>query len=651
MPTAQTLCERRTENSLWIEPRRAPLCCPDPSPSLCSMSNAVACLLSRTLWGRYSLLCWLSFPLLRNMTYRWIYRSLDTPEVVPHLQDALNDLPEALARALALRDITTLDEARHFFRADRADLHDPFLMQDMEAAADRLAEAIADDERVLVYGDYDVDGTTATALVTSFLRDHGIEASFFIPDRQEDGYGLCKRGLDAAVDRGAGLVVALDCGITGHDEADYAREQELDLIICDHHTPKDTLPDALAVLDPKREDCGYPFTELSGCGVGFKLVQATLDRLDGPASREGAFAGLDLLAISTASDIVPLHGENRVLMSEGLRALQESTRPGLRAMADAADLDLQTVTSTGSIVFTLGPRINAAGRMAHARTAVELLLADDVETARPLAEELEALNQERRDLDGRIEKEAVAKAERQITSRSPHALVLYDPDWHVGVIGIVASRIVERFYKPTILLTRDGDEVKGSARSIEGINIYDALTDCEDVLTQFGGHDHAAGMSLPEDNIEAFRDRFDAAVGERVTAEMLTPSIKVDAELDLRQIGALRDRFWAVLQQFGPFGPSNPTPVFHGTDLTVVGQPRTVGQNGGHLKFKVKQSGDTQAKPLDVIGFGMGEKLSVLREHQQKGVPLELLFSIEENTWNGRTTLQLKARDVRLAQE
>ena len=585
------------------------------------------------------------------MTYRWIYRSLDAPDVVSHLRNALNDLPEALARALALRGITSLEEARDFFRADRADLHDPFRMADMTAAADRLATAIETGEPVLVYGDYDVDGTTATALVASFLRERGVDASFFIPDRQEDGYGLCERGLDAAVERGASLVVALDCGITGHAEADYAREQGLDLIICDHHTPKDTLPDAHAVLDPKRDDCDYPFAELSGCGVGFKLVQATLDRLGDPDSRRDAFDGLDLLAISTASDIVPLHGENRVLMSEGLHALQNSTRPGLRAMADAADLDLQNVGSTGSIVFTLGPRINAAGRMAHARTAVELLLAEDLDAARPLAQELETLNQQRRDLDSEIEEEAIEKAERQITSRSPHALVLCDPDWHVGIIGIVASRIVEHFYKPTILLTRDGDAAKGSARSIDGINIYDALTDCEDILTQFGGHDHAAGMSLPEDNIEAFRDGFDAAIGERVTAEMLTPSIKVDAALDLREIGALRDRFWAVLQQFGPFGPSNPTPVFHGTDLTVVGRPRTVGQNGGHLKFKVKQSGDGQARPLDVIGFGMGEKLSVLKEHQETGTPLELLFSIEENTWNGRTTLQLKARDVRLAEE
>ena len=584
------------------------------------------------------------------MTYRWTYRSLEDPEVVPALQEALNDLPTPLARALALRGVTTFEEARHFFRADRADLHDPLGMADMERAADRMARAIDQGESVLVYGDYDVDGTTAAALLTDFLRTWGVDASFFIPDRYDDGYGLCRRGLDVAEERDASLVVALDCGITAHEEAAYARERGLDLIICDHHTPQTTdegvdLPDAFAVIDPKRPDDDYPFTELSGCGLGFKLVQAVLARRgDDP---EAAFDYLDLLAVSTASDIVPLYGENRILMAEGLRALQRTDRPGLRALAEAADLDLADVTSTGNIVFTLGPRINAAGRMEHASTAVELLLAADHATAEPLAAELERLNRERRTIDDATEEAAVEKAERQITSRSPHALVLYDEDWHLGVIGIVASSIVERFHKPTIMLTHNGDEVKGSARSIEGINIYDALSDCADVLTQFGGHDHAAGLSLDVDDIEAFRDRFDAAVGERVTPELLTPSITVDAELDLDAIGSIDDRFWAVLQQFGPFGPANATPVFHGRNLAVVGSPRTVGSDGSHLKFEVRQR-EGNGATFDVIGFGMGEKLSVLERSQDEGRPLELLFSLEDNTWNGRTTLQLKARDLRL---
>ncbi len=582
------------------------------------------------------------------MTYRWVPRSLEDPDVVPRLQRELNDLPTALARALALREVTTFEEAKHFFRADRSALHDPFEMVDMDVAAARLSEALDEGESVLVYGDYDVDGTTGTALLTDFLRSRGVDVSFFIPDRYEDGYGLCRRGLDVAAERGASLVVALDCGITAHEEAAYAQELGLDLIIADHHTPKETLPEALAVLDPKRPDDDYPFDELSGCGLAFKLVQATLaHREEDP---DAAYDYLDLLALSTASDIVPLYSENRVLMAEGLEALQRSTRPGVRALAAAADLDLQTVTSTGNIVFTLGPRINAAGRMEHASAAVELLLAQNYEEAEPLAGELEQLNRERRRIDDTIEREAIERAERQITARSPHALVLYDPDWHLGVIGIVASSIVERFHKPTILLTHNGAEVKGSARSIEGINIYEALADCEDVLTQFGGHDHAAGMSLSADDIETFRDRFDAAIGERVTPELLRPSIKVDAPVDLQTIGSVDDRFWAVLRQFGPFGPSNPRPVFHAKNLDVV-SARTVGSDDTHLKFEVQQQDASAGETYDAIGFGMGEKLSVLRESQETGTPVELLFSLEENTWNGRTTLQLKARDVRLEED
>ena len=579
------------------------------------------------------------------MSYRWLHRSLDDPGVVSRLQRALNDLALPLARTLALRGITTFEEAKHFFRADRSALHDPKGIRDMATAAARLSDAIERGERVLVYGDYDVDGTTAAALLTDFLRSRGVDTSYFIPDRYEDGYGLCRRGLDAAAERDTSLVVALDCGIAGHEEAAYAQEQGLDLIIADHHTPKDTLPEALAVLDPKRTDDDYPFTELSGCGLAFKLVQATLIHRD--EDPEDAFDYLDLLALSTASDIVPLHGENRVLMAEGLQALQDSMRPGIRALAEAANLDLQNVTSTGNIVFTLGPRINAAGRMDHASSAVELLQASNFEEAEPLAAELEKLNRERRRIDNEIEEEAIERAERQITARSPHALVLYDPDWHLGVIGIVASSVVERFHKPTVLLTHNGDEVKGSARSIEGINIYEALADCGDLLTQFGGHDHAAGMSLDADDIEAFRNRFDAAVGKRVTPELLTPSIKVDAPVDLDTIGSVEDRFWAVLKQFGPFGPSNPTPVFHAEDLDVV-SARTVGSDDGHLKFEVRQQDSSTGDTFDAIGFGMGEKLSVLRESQETGTPVELLFSLEENTWNGRTNLQLKARDLRL---
>ena len=582
------------------------------------------------------------------MTYRWIPRDVDNPDTVQRLQRDLNDLPEALARALVLRGIETFDEARHYFRASLDHLHDPFLMQDMDRAADRVAQAIERGERVLVYGDYDVDGTTATTLFTDFLRSHDAEAEYFIPDRYEDGYGLCERGIDAAVEQGAGLIVALDCGITAHDEADYARSKGLDLIICDHHKPKETLPDATAILNPKRADCDYPFDELCGCGVGFKLVQATLDRLG--AAPDEAHQYLDLLAISTAADIVPLHGENRVLLREGLRMLETQPRLGLRAMARAAQFDLSGLSS-GDVVFKIGPRINAAGRMAHAEKAVALLLAEDSDRALAIAQEIEALNKERRAVDKETLKEARTQAERQITSRTPHALVLYDADWHLGVIGIVASRIVEEFYKPTILLCRNGDEIKGSARSIRGVNIYDALSACEDVLTQFGGHDYAAGLSLPESQIGDFRDRFDEAVGEQITPELLTPAIKVDAPLDLSTIGTVDDRFWAVLKQFGPFGPANSKPVFHASDLALAKPPRTVGNDGSHLKFTARQRNQPGGPAIDAIGFGMGDKLNILQQSYRNDQPFELLFSLEENTWNGRTNLQLKARDLRLADE
>ena len=577
------------------------------------------------------------------MKHRWVQRSIDEPAVVKQLQKELNDLPEALARSLVLRDVTTLEASRRYFRPSLGELNSSFLMQDMPMAAERVAQAIEQGERVLVYGDYDVDGTTATALMTHFLCAAGVDASYFIPDRIEHGYGLCEAGLDYAVDQGASLVVALDCGITAHEQAEYAREQGLDLIICDHHTAQDTIPNALAVLNPKRGDCPYPFKSLCGCGVGFKLIQAVLTRLGRPP--EDAHAYLDLLALSTAADIVPMQGENRVLMREGLAALQQRPRLGVRMLAKEANLDL-SACNTGNLVFSLGPRINAAGRMGDAGRAVDLLLAEDEGQAASLASELEKLNKERREADQATRKEATRLAETYLAAKTRHSVVLHRPGWHPGIIGIVASRIVERFYRPTILLASVNGTVKGSARSISGLNVYDALTACEDLLTQFGGHAQAAGLSLPEENLPAFKERFDEAVKESLSADMLIPAIKVDAPLDLN---AINGRFWAVLKQFAPHGPANSKPVFQGSDLAVAGTPRTVGRDGKHLKFNVRQRATSDAKPLDVIGFGMGDKLEVLQKSQHSNRPLELLFSVEENTWNGRTSLQLKARDLRLA--
>lgn len=571
--------------------------------------------------------------------YRWVLKNIADAGLVPTLARQLNDLPEALVRALVLRGVTTFDDARRYFRPTKETLHDPFLMQDMAAAADRVAQAIRQGERVLVYGDYDVDGTTSTALMTSFLRSQGVPADYFVPDRFEHGYGLNNAGIDHARRCGAKLLIALDCGITAIDQAAYARSLGIDLIICDHHTAGATWPDAVAVLDPKRPDCNYPFKELSGCGVTFKLVQATLSRLG--QDPEAACCYLDLVAVSTASDLVPLVGENRVLMREGFDCLRDGARIGLRALAKQSGIEYDGVT-VDRIVFTIGPRINAAGRMAHARQAVDLLLADDWATAQHLAQELERVNNDRRALDQQTCDEALRKAEIQMGGRFRHALVLHEPAWHQGVIGIVASRLVDQYHRPSVMLCTANGMAKGSARSIPGINIYNALKACDDLISQFGGHDFAAGLTLPEANVPALRDRLDRVVGEMITEpDVLLPSIEIDAELAL---GDLDERFWAVLKQFAPFGPDNMKPIFQASNLRVIGTPRTVG-GGAHLKFAVAQDG---APARDVIGFRMGKRLATVEQSQRQGQPLDLLFSVNENEWNGRTTLQLVARDLRL---
>jgi single-stranded-DNA-specific exonuclease len=575
------------------------------------------------------------------MRNRWLLQADPDPHLTRQLAHQLNDLPEALARSLVLRGIATFDEARLYFRPGMAQLHDPFLMLDMEAAVKRILQAREQGENVMVYGDYDVDGTTATALMTSFLRDIQVDASFWIPDRIEDGYGLCEAGIDQAVARGASLIVALDCGITAVKEAAYARAQGLDLIICDHHKPADELPDAIAVLDPKRKGCPYPFKELSGCGIGFKVAQALLMQMGEHA--ELAYRYLDLVAISTDRDIVPLEGENRVLMVEGLRRIRTDPGLGIRTLAEVAGLDLASC-ATSQIVFGIGPRINAAGRLGDAQRAVALLMATDPQSALDIARELEQTNEKRREMDRSTLGEAAIKAERQLSGTLQHGIVVHDAGWHPGVIGIVASRLVERFYRPAIMLTTVNGVVKGSARSINGINIYEALKQCADLLTTFGGHDFAAGMALGEENIIAFRERFNEALGQMITPEVLTPAIDVDAHLNLNDVDK---RFWSVLRQFEPFGPANMQPVFQADDLELAGKPRRLGRDGTHLKFWVRQRNQSR-QAMEVIGFGMHEHFDTLQQSQVQGIPLELLFSIEENTWQGVTNIQLKARDLRL---
>ncbi len=576
------------------------------------------------------------------MTHRWIQRELSQPERLEALGKALLDLPEPLTRALLLRGVATLDEARAFFRPLEQALHDPFLMRDMDRAAARVAEAVARRERVLVYGDYDVDGTTATALMVSFLRAHGVETQFFIPDRIRDGYGLGKAGIEAAAAFGAALIIALDCGITAIAEAEDARARGLDLIICDHHNPGPALPRACAVLNPKRADCAYPFKELSGCGVGFKLAQAVQTLL--PHAPFDLDALLDLAAVSIAGDIVPITGENRVLMALGLARLAGAPRPGFRALARLASLDL-TACSTSRIVFTLRARINAAGRMGDAGRAARLMLAADEAEAAPLAEQLETANQRRRTLDQQTLTEAAEMAEAQLAEADRNAFVLYRPDWPLGVIGIVASRIVERFHKPALLLADAEDGLaKGSARSVEGVNIYEALKACAEHLKTFGGHNHAAGLALPVDRIGAFRDCLDAAVAE-AAGEAAPPTLYVDAHLPL---GRIDGRFQRVLKLFEPHGPHNDALVFQTNGVEVACEPRTLGKTQDHLKFAVRPPGGGEV--IEAIGFGMNGLKAVVMQAWREGRPLDVVFSLEENVWNGQTKLQLRLRDLRLSE-
>ena len=573
---------------------------------------------------------------------RWTLRPVDDELLVDAVANDLNALPHALARSLVLRGVRSFDDAHTFFRPSLNRLHDPHRMRDMDRAVERVAAAIRRSETVLVYGDYDVDGTTSTAMMLTFLWSQGVEASYFIPNRFRHGYGIGPAGIDTAAERGATLIVALDCGITAVDEAAYARSLGIDLVICDHHTPGDVLPDAVAVLDPKRPDCDYPFDGLSGCGVGFKLIQALVAELGLP--EEEAWPYLDLVAVSTACDIVPMVGENRVLMRAGLRQICDAPRAGIVALAERANVDLEACTSS-KMVFQIGPRINAAGRVDDAGVAAELLASTDPDEARRLVDAIELLNLRRRELDRETRDEAFAIAERQMEA-DPLALVVYKPGWHPGVIGITASRVAERFHRPTVLLTSNGagGQAKGSARSVKGISIYDALAQCADLLDRFGGHAFAAGLALPQERVDALRERLQAAVGRAITDDDdLVPEVEIDAPLEL---GEVSPRFWSVLKQFGPHGPQNLRPTFWGRGLHVVGQPSRVGAQQQHLRMRVAQG---ESSVFSVIGFGLGDRLPEALASVRRGRPLELAFQLDENTWNGRTTLQLKAQDVRLA--
>ena len=569
------------------------------------------------------------------MSFRWLLQEPEEADLVPQLADAINVSP-TLARLLALRKVRSFDEAKLFFRPDLSQLHDPFLMKDMDKAAFRIAKAIRESETVVVYGDYDVDGTTATSMMYMYLLEFGCKAHYYIPHRFKEGYGISEDGIDYAKSIGASLIVSVDCGITAIQEAEYIKSLGMELVICDHHTTGDSIPNAYAVLDPKRPDCPYPFDGLSGAGVGFKLMQAGLVELGLPPTV--VYKYLDLLAISIASDIVPIIGENRILMREGLLMLNSEPRSGIKALLDLINLQTGGLT-TNKIVFSIGPRINAAGRLGDARTAVELLIASDDAQSKISALELEAINLKRRTIDTDTMNTAVKILEEQCNIDEESCIVLHHPEWHLGVIGIVASRLVDKYYRPTVMLSTVDGLAKGSARSIRGFNIYDALKECEDLLIQFGGHEYAAGLTLPEDKIEEFRQRFNKIVKTKLSDKEFEPELLIDAEIELNEI---TPKFWNILRQFEPFGPLNLKPNFVSKGVRAVGNPTIVGN--GHLKFQLTQDGVNR---FDAIGFNMHEFLPMVKDSVIE--PVDIAYTIEENVWNGKTTLQLRIKDVHLA--
>ncbi|SEU01824.1 single-stranded-DNA-specific exonuclease RecJ [Hymenobacter actinosclerus] len=569
---------------------------------------------------------------------RWIRKDAPAPEQVAQLTQALG-VNEAIVRLLCQRGISTFELARSYFRPDLSQLHDPLLMRDMDRAVARLVRALHDGERVLVYGDYDVDGTTSVALVYSYLlRFFGpARIEYYIPDRYKEGYGVSEAGIDFAQENKFQLIIALDCGVKSVDKVAYANERGVDFIICDHHLPGAELPAAVAVLDPKRADCDYPFKELCGCGVGFKLMQAFTEHQGLP--EDDLYELLDLVAVSIAADIVPINGENRTLAFHGLRLLNDrarAQRPGFEALRELAGLR-DTELNVTSLVFGFSPRINAAGRMGDAKRAVAMLLADTADAAKEKAGVVDKTNQERRGFDTSITKEALAMIEDDAALQTASSTVLFKPDWHKGVVGIVASRCIDKYYRPTIILTESNGKATGSARSVVGFDVHQAIEECAELLDQFGGHMYAAGLTLPLENVALFQQKFERIVAGRIRPEQLIPPVDIDGTIALSDI---TPSFYKLLSQMEPFGPGNPNPVFASENLTAAPDSlRIVGNS--HLKLALTQNGGRHR--LEAIGFGMGDHFERIRG----GEPFSACYNIEINEYRGVKSLQLKLKDIR----
>lgn len=564
------------------------------------------------------------------MDKRWVFKAVPSQDQIEKLSKAINT-NHYLSGVLLQRGICDYDQAKKYFRPSLQDLHDPFLMMDMDKAVGRLKNAIDREEKILIYGDYDVDGTTAVSLVYRYLRRFYPDCEVYIPDRYAEGYGVSLAGVEYAAANGYSLIIALDCGIKSSELVRLADNKGIDFIICDHHLPGESIPNAVAVLDPKRVDCNYPCPDLSGCGLGFKLMQAYA-RLY--RDEQEVFEYLDLVAISIASDIVPIVGENRVLAYYGLKKLNENPMPGLKALKEISGTKNELDIS--GVVFTLGPRINAAGRVAHARAAVDLLICETEAEAISLAEKLNLKNELRKEFDSSITEEALSMIASNDRIKSLKSTVLFKNTWHKGVIGIVAARCIEKFYRPTVILTESNNKITGSARSVNGFDLYQAILSCSDLLEKFGGHKYAAGLTLDASNLEAFQQRFEEVVSATLTTEMLTPVIEIDYTINLDAVNA---KFLNVLKQMGPFGPENPRPVFAANNLYVFNSLSSFKDR--HIKFLVRQEGGDNV--FQAVGFDMAEYYEPI----SGGDMFRMAFTIEENIYNGVSSIQLRIKDIK----
>ncbi|MDC1167734.1 single-stranded-DNA-specific exonuclease RecJ [Flavobacteriaceae bacterium] len=560
---------------------------------------------------------------------RWTLKTTPNLSLVDELSEVLS-IDKVLSSLLIQRGIHTFEQAKKFFRPSLDDLHDPFLLKDMDIAVSRIERAIANNENILIYGDYDVDGTTAVSLVSSYLKTITNQIATYIPDRYDEGYGISTQGIDFAADHNFSLIIALDCGIKALDKVKYASQKNIDFIICDHHKPGDKIPKAAAVLNPKRKDCSYPFDELCGCGVGFKLIQALASKKG--QTLEDLTAYLDLVATAIAADIVPITGENRILTYFGLQVINSNPRNGIKAIIQGVKKKILTITD---VVFIIAPRINAAGRMKHGNYAVELLTEMDYETAIRFAASIEKFNIERKEIDKKITYEALQQIEAA-DEKEKFSTVVYSEDWHKGVIGIVASRLIESYYRPTLVFTKSGEKLAASARSVKGFDVYEALEQCSEHLEQFGGHKYAAGLTLSPDQYIPFKEKFEAVVKKTIDKELLIPEIAIDSPLELSDI---TPKFFRILKQMGPFGPKNMKPVFTTNSVRDNGYGKRVGADKSHLKLNIINGADQ--KTYNAIGFGLGDKITSTQND------FDIAYNLDENEWNGNTSIQLLIKDIK----